>query len=86
MCPALWQLARDTFRIQETSVFILNRLCISEPTPSTLKTLVFCYALYHACVNDSHCIAADGMHRGAMIVQHKANENSIYCLQLVGGR
>ena len=86
MCPALWQLARDTLGIQETSVFILHRLCICEPTALKFKTLAFCHALYHACVNDSHCIAADGMPRGAMIVQHKAHENSSYCLQLVGGR
>ena len=86
MCPALWQLARDTLRIQETSVFILHRLCISEPTPLKLKTLAFCYALYHACINDAHCIAADGVPRGARIVQHRANENASFCLQLVGGR
>ena len=52
MCPALWQLARDTLRIQETSVFILHRLCINEPTPLKLTTLAFCHALHHACVSD----------------------------------
>ena len=86
LCPALWQLARDALRIQETSIFILQRLCISEPTTMKLKTLAFCHALYHACANDCHCIAADGMPMGALIVQHKAHENSSYCLQLIGGR
>ena len=66
--------------------FNLQRLFISEPTPMKLKILPFRHALYHACANDSHCIAADGMPMGALMVQHKAYENSSCCLQLVGGR
>ena len=86
ICPALWQMARDTFRVQETSVFVLHRLCISEPAPLKLKTFVFCHALHYACVNAAHCMTADGMPRCAQIVQHEAYENSSYCLQMEGGR
>ena len=85
-CPALWQFARDALRIQETSVFILHRLCIVEPSAVKLKTLAFCHALYHTCVNDMQCMRADGMPRGAQVVQHRAHENSNFCLHLVGGR
>jgi hypothetical protein len=86
ICPALWQIARDTLGIQEASVLILHRLCISEPSPVKLKILAFCHALYHACINDAHCIAADGVPRCSSIVQHRASENASFCLQLVGGR
>ena len=85
-CPVLWHFARDSLGIQEDSILVLHRLCISFPSSVKLKTLAFCHALYHACINDSHCIASDGVLMSACIVQSRAHENANFCLQLVGGR
>ena len=86
VCPSLWQLARETLRIQETSIMFLPRLCIIQPSLLKFKTLAFCHALYHQCVNDLLCIGDDGMMRSPQRVQHRASELSNFCLHLVGGR
>ena len=85
VCPILWQFARVSLRINEESIMFLSRLCVLEPTTDKLKLLAFCHALYHCCVNDTVCIADNGMPRSAQIVQQRATETCNYCLHLVSG-
>ena len=86
VCPALWQLALHTLRIDESSIMFLDRICVSEPTQDKLKTLAFCHALYHSCVKGTACIAENGMPKSPYISQKRAPEICNYCLHLVGGR
>ena len=86
VCPVLWCFARDSLQVSETSVFVGHRLCLIDPTPEKLKTLAFCHALYHACVNDTLCMNIDGFPRAAPIVQSRAFEVARHCCRLVGGR
>ena len=85
-CPVLWQFALHTLRINELSILHLHRICVSEPTHDKLKTLAFCHALYHTCVNDIACIDENGTPRSFYLVQKRASEICNYCLHLVGGR
>jgi hypothetical protein len=86
ICPVLWQFARDTLHPSELSVMVPQRLCLQEPSSVKLKTLAFCHALYHACVNDTVCMDNHGFARSAPIVQQRAAEICRFCLHLVGGR
>ena len=73
------------FKMNESSIMFLDRLCISEPSTYKLKTLAFCHALYHACVKDPVCIDESGMPRSPYIVQKSASEICNYVLHLIGG-
>ena len=86
VCPILWQLAREVLCVQEVSFLILDRLCIGEPTEIKFKTLAFCHALYHCCVNDAMCMHDDGTPRDSRTVQLRAYENAHFCSYLVGGK
>ena len=85
-CPILWQFARSSLRIYESSIHFLSRMCVSEPTSDKLKLLAFSHALYHCCVNDSSCMTDSGMPRQSQIVQQEASEACNHCLHLIGDR
>ena len=85
-CPILWQLAFETLRIQEDSIFFLNRICVVSPTPDKLKALTFCHSLYHSVVNDPECISVSGMPFNSARVQRRASEICGFTLHAVGGR
>ena len=85
-CPILWQLAFETLRIQEDSIFFLNRICVVSPTPDKLKALAFCHSLYHSVVNDPECISVSGMPFNSARVQRRASEICGFTLHAVGGR
>ena len=86
VCPALWQIARTCLRVEESSVEIFHRVCIVDPTETKFKTLAFCHALYHCCVNDTQCVGPDGTPSASHIVQHQAYENAHHCLHYLRGR
>ena len=83
-CPILWQLASEAFCQSDSSICILSRIGLLDPSSVKLKRLAFRHALYHSCVNDSCCIRENGMPFPSTVVQARASELSNYCIHLVG--
>ena len=73
-CPALWQFARETLRIQEDSVMSESRLCLVSPTRSKLRLLAFVHTLYHTLKNDPRCVKPNGMPVNSNLMQRTATE------------
>ena len=76
VCPVLWQFAREFLQIEETSIFIGERLGFVQPSLDKLRALAFVHSLYHACKNDSVCVKQNGDIQPAHIVQTRASEIS----------
>ena len=73
-CPCLWQIARETLMLQEDSILVGARLCLTEPSFDKLSLFAFCHTLYHACVHDPGCIVHDGRIQAPNIVQNRATQ------------
>ena len=84
-CTILWQIAREVLQVRESSICILERLCIVDPSEEKFVSLAFCHALYHACVNDTRCVRADGTPCCSQVVQLRAWELAHECKYMVGG-
>ena len=54
ICPVLWQLATEMLG-SEASIFVGERLRLSNPSVQKLRTLALCHFLYHSCKNDDVC-------------------------------
>ena len=73
-CPCLWQFARETLKLQENSISVGARLCLSEPSFDKLSLLAFCHTLYHTCIHDPECTSQDGEVLASVIVQDRATQ------------
>ena len=83
-CPILWQLASEALCQSDSSICILNKIGLLDPSSAKLKRLAFCHALYHSCVNDPHCIKENGMPFPSLIVQARASELFNHCIHFSG--
>ena len=83
-CPILWQFARETFKMRESSICVFERMCLLSPSLHKLRIHACCHSLYHSVINDPHCVCTDGSFANSLIVQRRAFEICNYCLHIVG--
>jgi hypothetical protein len=74
VCPCLWQIGRERLGLQEDSILVGARLCLTEPSFDKLSLLAFCHTLYHACAHDPDCIVPDGRIWAPIFVQNRATQ------------
>ena len=74
VCPVLWQLARESLSLSESSVFVSERLCFCNPSIEKLNLLAFVHSLYHAVCNDAGCFGAEADLLSPAIVQDRAHQ------------
>ena len=82
-CPCLWQFARETLKLQENSISVGARLCLSEPSFDKLSLLAFCHTLYHTCIHDPGCFSQDGEVQASVVVQDRATQLARIVEQLI---
>ena len=79
ICPALWQYPLPFVGVID-SIFIGERLCLSDPSIRKLRAIAIVHAVYHSCKNHPECSSAirshvqgtfDG-HSAFALVQHRA--------------
>ena len=84
VCPILWQLAKEALNLQETSLEIGHRLCVTEVNINRLRLLGYCHTLYHSIRRSSGCYDSDGNIRDSRFVQNFAASLVRAFLPLIG--